>query len=111
MLFRSEGSKLIDFARADDFRRGRMVSTIARACYVASVVCMTASHTAHAQDYPTKAIRFVVPSTPGGGADVLARSIGPHLAHGLGKPVVIENRAGAGGIIGYEIVAQSPPDG
>ena len=54
---------------------------------------------------------LVVPSTPGGGADVLARSIGPHLAEGLGKPVVIENRAGAGGIIGYEIVAQSPPDG
>jgi len=73
---------------------------------------------AHAQgldrgtaEYPTKPIRFVVPSTPGGGADVLARSIGPKLADGLGKPVVVENRAGAGGIIGYEIVAQAPPDG
>ena len=92
-----------------------MLSMIVRVCYVASLVCMTASHTAHAQgraqEYPTKPIRFVVPSTPGGGADVLARSIGPHLAEGLGKPVVIENRAGAGGIIGYEIVAQSPPDG
>ena len=53
----------------------------------------------------------MVPSTPGGGADVLARSIGPKLSEGFGKPVVIENRAGAGGIIGYEIVAQAPPDG
>ncbi|MCX7135582.1 MAG: tripartite tricarboxylate transporter substrate binding protein, partial [Proteobacteria bacterium] len=58
-----------------------------------------------------KSIRFVVPSTPGGGADVLARSIGPKLSEGLGKSVVIENRAGAAGIIGYEIVAQAPADG
>src|SRR6185436_14643000 len=62
-------------------------------------------------DYPTKPIRFVVPSTPGGGADVLARSLGPKLSENLGKSVVIENRAGAAGIIGYEIVAQAPPDG
>ncbi len=62
-------------------------------------------------EYPTKPIRFVVPSTPGGGADVLGRVLGAKLAESLGKPVVIENRAGAGGIIGYEIVAQAPADG
>jgi tripartite-type tricarboxylate transporter receptor subunit TctC len=66
---------------------------------------------AGASNYPAKPIRFVVPSTPGGGADVLARSIGPKLSEALGKPLVIENRAGASGIIGYEIVAQAPPDG
>ena len=89
--------------------------TTGRVLCVASIVCMSSSHVAHAQrdarDYPAKPIRFVVPSTPGGGADVLARSLGPGLADGLGKPVVIENRAGAGGIIGYEIAAQAPPDG
>jgi tripartite-type tricarboxylate transporter receptor subunit TctC len=64
-----------------------------------------------ATDYPSKPIRFVVPSSPGGGADVLARALGSKLAEAFGKPVVIENRSGAGGIIGYEIVANAPPDG
>ena len=63
------------------------------------------------ENYPAKAVRFIVPSSPGGGADVLARSIGPKIAEIFGKPVVIENRAGAGGIIGYEMAAQAPADG
>jgi tripartite-type tricarboxylate transporter receptor subunit TctC len=65
----------------------------------------------HENEYPTKPVRFVVPSSPGGGADVLARSLSPKLANALGKPLVVENRSGAGGIIGYEIVANAPPDG
>jgi len=64
-----------------------------------------------AADYPSKPIRFVVPSSPGGGADVLARSVATKMSEAFGKPVVIENRSGAGGIIGYEIVARAPPDG
>jgi tripartite-type tricarboxylate transporter receptor subunit TctC len=64
-----------------------------------------------ANEYPTKPIRFVVPSSPGGGADVLARSLSPKMVEALGKPLVVENRSGAGGIIGYEIVAKAPPDG
>ena len=64
-----------------------------------------------AADYPSKPIRFVVPSSPGGGADVLARSLGPRMAEAFDKAVVIENRSGAGGIIGYDIVAKAPPDG
>lgn len=64
-----------------------------------------------AAEYPSKPIRFVVPSSPGGGADVLARSLGLRMAESFDKPVVIENRAGAGGIIGYEIVARAPSDG
>ena len=63
------------------------------------------------EKYPAKAIRFVVPSSPGGGADVLARAVGARMAEAFGKPVVIENRAGAGGIIGYEMAAQAPADG
>ena len=78
---------------------------------ISGSAAVTMALTVAAADYPAKPIRFVVPSTPGGGADVLARSIGQKLSEALGKPVVIENRAGAGGIMGYEIVAQAPADG
>ncbi len=64
-----------------------------------------------AQEYPVKAIRFIAPNLPGGPTDILARLIGQKLAESLGHPVVIENRAGAGGNIGTEIAAKSPPDG
>jgi tripartite-type tricarboxylate transporter receptor subunit TctC len=64
-----------------------------------------------AADYPAKPIRIVVPSSPGGGIDALARVIGPKLTETWGKPVIIDNRAGAGGLIGSEIVARAPPDG
>jgi len=63
------------------------------------------------EKYPVRPVRIVVPSTPGGGLDVLARILGPRLTAKWGQQVVIDNRAGAGGIIGTEIVAKSPPDG
>ena len=66
---------------------------------------------APATDFPAKPIRFVVPSTPGGGGDALGRPIAQRLAEAWGRPVVVENRAGAGGIIGYDIVAKAPADG
>ena len=62
-------------------------------------------------DFPSKPIRFVVPSTPGGGGDALGRPLAQRLAEAWGRPVVVENRAGAGGIIGYDIVAKAPADG
>jgi tripartite-type tricarboxylate transporter receptor subunit TctC len=64
-----------------------------------------------ATDYPAKPIRIVVPSSPGGGIDALARVIAPRMTETWGKPVIIDNRAGAGGLIGSEIVARAPPDG
>ena len=64
-----------------------------------------------AQEYPVKAIRFIAPNLPGGPTDILARLIGQKLAESFGQPVVIENRAGAGGNIGTEAAAKSPPDG
>jgi len=67
--------------------------------------------TAFAQKFPEKPIRFIVPFPPGGGNDILARLLAPKMAEGLGQPVVIDNRAGAGGNIGTDLAAKSPPDG
>lgn len=63
------------------------------------------------QNYPSKTIRFVVPFAPGGGTDFLARLIALRMSESVGQPVIVDNRAGGGGIIGAEIVAKAPPDG
>jgi tripartite-type tricarboxylate transporter receptor subunit TctC len=67
--------------------------------------------TAAAQQYPTKAIRFVVPFAPGGGTDIIGRVVAQALNDALGQPVVVDNRGGAGSTLGTEIVAKSPADG
>ena len=64
-----------------------------------------------AQTFPAKPIHIVVPYPPGGGTDVVARTVAPKMQEALGQPVVVENRAGAGGNIGTEFVAKSPADG
>src|SRR6266480_2331425 len=64
-----------------------------------------------AAQYPTKPIHLIVPAAPGGGTDIAARSFVPALQDNLGQPVVIENRGGAGGIIGTDLVAKAAPDG
>src|ERR1019366_8288464 len=66
---------------------------------------------AAAQSYPSKPIRFIVPFAPGGGVDFTARIVGQNLNAALGQPVVTDNRAGASGAIGTELVARSAPDG
>src|SRR2546428_6425324 len=63
------------------------------------------------QDSPQKPIRYIVPFPAGGIADVFARIIGGRIAEAWGQPVVVENRAGAGGNIGADFVAKAPPDG
>ena len=67
--------------------------------------------TAAAQQYPIKAIRFVVPFAPGGGTDIIGRVVAQALNDALGQPVVVDNRGGAGSTLGTEIVAKSPADG
>jgi len=66
---------------------------------------------AHAQDWPSKPVRWIVPFPPGGAMDAIARTLGEKLSKSLGQPFVIENRPGAGGNIGAELVAKSPADG
>ncbi|MGJ7544896.1 Bug family tripartite tricarboxylate transporter substrate binding protein [Variovorax sp. LT1R16] len=66
---------------------------------------------AQAADYPTKPIRFVVPYTAGGTTDLVARTVGQKVSEKLGQPVIIDNRAGAGGNIGMDAVAKAPADG
>ena len=78
-------------------------------CAVIAVLSLAAA--AHAQTYPNKAIRMIVPSTPGGGTDLAARMIAPKLSEYLGQQIVIDNRGGASGNIGAELGARAAPDG
>ena len=80
-----------------------------RILLVAAAVAASAS-VAWAQ-YPAKPVRVVVPYPPGGGTDILARPIAQKLSEMWGQPVVIDNRGGATGMIGTDIVAKSAPDG
>ncbi len=66
---------------------------------------------AGAQDFPGRSITIVVPYAAGGGADITARLLAPRMQAGLGQPVVIENRTGANGVLGAEVVARAAPDG
>ena len=69
------------------------------------------SAAAQAQTYPNKTIRYIVPYTPGGAADILARAVGAKLTEAWGQSVVVENRAGGGTNVGSEVAARSAPDG
>jgi tripartite-type tricarboxylate transporter receptor subunit TctC len=72
----------------------------------------TAASAAFGQaDYPSRAVRIIVPSSPGGGTDILTRLLTPRLTERLGQTVVVDNRPGAGSIIGNDVVAKSAPDG
>jgi tripartite-type tricarboxylate transporter receptor subunit TctC len=72
---------------------------------------LTLAAGARAELYPTRSIRLVVPYTPGGITDIVARLVGQKLGERLGQPVVIDNRPGAGGNLAAELVVKSPPDG
>ena len=78
---------------------------------LAVVLTALAASSALAQNYPNRPIRLIVPFAAGGAVDVLARLIGAKLSDQLNQPVIIENRPGAGGTLGADAVAKSPPDG
>jgi tripartite-type tricarboxylate transporter receptor subunit TctC len=67
--------------------------------------------TVHAQSYPNRPVRLIVPFVPGGSADFFARALAPDLGEALGQPIVIDNRGGAAGVIGTEMAARAAPDG
>jgi len=81
-----------------------------RAALIGAGAILAAS-TAQAQNFPTRPVRLIVPIAPGGANDIIARMIAERLAPVLGQPVVVENRAGAGGNLGALAVAQAEKDG
>src|SRR5262245_31801256 len=86
------------------------LSSLRRLGLAVAVIVLSAA-AAPAQDYPARSIRIIVPFAAGGPADLYARHVGQHLSEALKQPVVIEDRPGAGSIIGTDAVAKSAPDG
>jgi tripartite-type tricarboxylate transporter receptor subunit TctC len=75
------------------------------------VAAAIAAGSASAETYPSRPIRLIVTYAPGGGADFVARAIAPHLGEALGQTVMVDNRAGANGVVGGEAAMHAPPDG
>jgi len=90
---------------------GRAVAWLAATLLVASLQVARPALAGGVQDYPSRLVRIIVPFPPGGGVDVVIRAVAHELGSKWGTPVVIENRAGAGGTIGTEAVYRAPPDG
>jgi len=80
-------------------------------CLVSCALCLGSIAGAHAQQYPSKPVRFICPFAPGGGTDVLARMLSAGMMETFGQAVIVDNRPGAGGVIGADLAAKAPADG
>jgi len=78
---------------------------------IALLVLAAGASALHAQNYPTRAVRMIIPFAPGGNTDIIGRVFAPKMAEALGQQIIIDNRGGAGSTIGTELAAKSPPDG
>src|SRR5258705_6881372 len=78
---------------------------------VTAAALLCAPSLAPAQAWPSKPIRYIAVFAPGGTTDILARLVAPKLSDALGQPVIVENKAGAGGTVGSELLAKAPADG
>jgi tripartite-type tricarboxylate transporter receptor subunit TctC len=92
-------------------QRSAAMGFAVRLCLVLAVASVALLKPAAAEQFPTRIVRLVVPFPAGGGVDVLARALGERLSRAWGQPIVVENKPGAGTMIGGEMVARSPPDG
>ena len=88
-----------------------MFGHYSRYALMGTLVLLLAATSALAQTYPTKPIRILIAQAPGSATDVISRVVGNRLSEGLGQPVVIEAKPGAGGALGTEAAAHSAPDG
>ena len=88
-----------------------MLKVSARACAVLLAGCVAPIAGVHAQSYPAKTVRIIVPFPPAGNTDIYARPIARKMTEIYGQQMIIDNRPGAGGSIGMELAAKSPPDG
>ena len=84
---------------------------LAQQVFACALLCTSICSAACAESFPLKPIRMIVPAAPGGVTDIVARAIAPQLNEQLGQPIVVDNRAGAGGIIGTDTVAKAVADG
>jgi len=99
------------FTRTPARRRGAIHAPATVVALSAALLLATAAGSAAAQAFPVKPVRFVVPFAAGSATDSVARLVGAHLAESTGQPVVVENHAGASGIIGADAVAKAATDG
>ena len=79
--------------------------------YALCTLALLAAAPLHAQNYPTKPVRLIVPWSAGSGTDLMSRSLAAKVGEALGQPLIVDNRGGAGAVIGSELAAKSPPDG
>ena len=88
-----------------------MITSRMSRLFVSICLAATATGVAHAQTYPAKPVRLIVGYSPGGGTDILSRVLAKYMSESFKQTVLVENRAGAGGILATELVAKAPPDG
>src|SRR5690349_22657085 len=84
---------------------------LSAACGLAALACITAASPGSAQDFPNRAVKLLVPNAPGSSIDTMSRIVAAKLGDALGQPVFVENRDGAGGLIGVEAGRNAKPDG